>query len=319
MKDRWPALSTADGLSAFLEERSNWGRWGEHDEVGAINLITAGKRVEAARVVRDGIAVSLARPIATEPGIANPRPAQHYLTARPRGAHAGAGYASDYVGLYFHGRATTHIDGLCHNWGERGMWNNRSAQAEISFEGFRSNGIENWKDGILTRGVLFDVPAFRGTDYVTMDHPVTGRELDAIAERYELDPRAGDAIVVYSGREHYSAVNGWWGTNRTVPTDGGPAEEYRPGLHPSCLGPLRDWDASVLVWDMMDHEPDPLGLPWGVHAALFAFGIALVDNAVLQELAETCARLGRYEFLLTVNPLHLRGGTGCPVNPVAVL
>jgi hypothetical protein len=68
----------------------------------------------------------------------------------------------------------------------------------------------------------------------------------------------------------------------------------------------------------MDASPNEYGLPWPVHAALFAFGVALLDNALLEPLAAACAEEGRYEFLLTIAPLRVPGGTGSPVNPIAV-
>ncbi|MEC9223343.1 MAG: hypothetical protein VYE56_05585, partial [Pseudomonadota bacterium] len=45
----------------WQEELSNWGRWGPDDELGALNLITPGKRREAAALVKSGVTVSLAR------------------------------------------------------------------------------------------------------------------------------------------------------------------------------------------------------------------------------------------------------------------
>ena len=119
----------------------------------------------------------------------------------------------------------------------------------------------------------------------------------------------GDALVVYSGREKWNeAGNPLWGSDR----------DLRPGLHASCLRFIKESDCCVLVWDMMDHTPNGYDVPWSVHGAIFAYGIGLLDNALLQPLAETCAREGRYEFMLTINPLRVVGGTGSPVNPVAL-
>jgi hypothetical protein len=86
----------------------------------------------------------------------------------------------------------------------------------------------------------------------------------------------------------------------------------------SCLPFLRDHDVSVLVWDMLDHLPIGYDVPWAVHAALFAYGVGLVDNALLEPLAQACADEGRDEFMLVVAPLKVVGGTGSPANPLAV-
>ncbi|MYE65726.1 MAG: cyclase family protein, partial [Acidimicrobiaceae bacterium] len=58
---------------------------------------------------------------------------------------------------------------------------------------------------------------------------------------------------------------------------------------------------------------------WAVHAAAWAFGVALVDNALLEPLSHACEQEGRYEFQLVVAPLEIPGGTGSPVNPLAIL
>ncbi|MEX2228151.1 MAG: hypothetical protein WEB13_00800 [Dehalococcoidia bacterium] len=68
----------------------------------------------------------------------------------------------------------------------------------------------------------------------------------------------------------------------------------------------------------MDASPNEYGLAWPVHGVLYSFGVALMDNSLLQPVAEACAEEGRYEFMLMVLPLPVQGGTGSPVNPVAM-
>jgi hypothetical protein len=314
----WPdsdADVTLEQLRHLLRRRNNWGRWGTDDAKGAINLIDEAKRRQAAECVRSGRIVSLSLPLPVTPSSQNPHPAQHFMSRVERGE---GGAALDFLGVRAHGLQTTHIDALCHVWDVDGMWNGRRPDDEIGFSGARFGGIEAWADGIVTRGVLFDVPRFRGVPYVTVDEPVHGSELEAIAVGQGVDVGPGDALVVFSGRENYERAEGPWGG---VPIDGNPTGliHERPGLHASCLKYIRDTDASVLVWDMMDLTPNGFGLPWAVHAAIWAFGVALVDNASLKPLAEACHDEGRCEFLLSLAPLHLIGGTGSPVNPVAVL
>jgi len=90
------------------------------------------------------------------------------------------------------------------------------------------------------------------------------------------------------------------------------------GVNHRCLAGLRDHDIAVLVWDMMDAMPNGYDIPWSVHGAIFAYGIALLDNALLQPLAEVCTQEGRYEFMLIIAPLKVVGGTGSPANPIAL-
>ncbi len=295
-----------DEVMSYLRERRNWGRWGEKGSAGAINLIDAEKRLEAVSLVKNGRTVSLSRPFPVEPKAENPRPAQHFMSVMER-PHGG-GAAMDYYGIFYHGTATTHIDALCHVWDSGGMWDGKSPDETLNFSGGTYGTVDAWSDGILTRGVLLDVPESRGTSYVTLDSPVHGWELEEVAKAQGVEIKPGDAVMVYSGREAYAVDHGgnWAGG------------DSRPGLHASCLKFVRDNDISILGWDMMDASPNEYDIPWTVHGVIFAYGVALLDNSLLEPLANACAEEGRYEFMLTINPLNVVGGTGSPVNPIAV-
>ena len=302
--------SDAD-VRSWIRDRSNWGRWGKDDQLGALNLVTPAKRVAATRVVRNGRSVSLSRPFPKEPGPNNAYPAQHYMRTVPRGK---GGFAADYYGIFYHGIASTHIDALCHTCDEGGMWNGRDPKKEVTFEGATFGGVEHWSEGIITRCVMLDVPRHRGVASVTQDAPVHGWELDEILSKRGIRLEPGDAVAVYSGRDAWQANNP--DTPYGRPFGGGP--NIRPGLHVSCLPFLRDHDVSLLVWDMLDHLPIGYDIPWAVHAALFAYGVALVDNALLEPAAKACVEEGRDEFMLVIAPLRVVGGTGSPANPLAV-
>ena len=298
-----PSKSEVD---SYLRDRRNWGRWGDKGAAGAMNLITDEKRLSAVSLVKRGRTVSLSRPLNVTPPQENPRPAQHYTMLEER--EPGGGFAADYYGVYYHGTAVTHIDALCHVWNEDGMWDGRDPPEVIGADGGTYATVDEWSDGIITRGVLLDVPKHRGTPYVTLDRPVHGWELEDIVKAEGLTLEPGDAVLVYSGREAYARDHGGvWG--------GGPT---RPGLHASCLPFIRDNDASIPCWDMMDAAPNEYNIPWTMHGVIFAYGVALLDNSLLEPLAKVCAEEGRYEFLLTINPLNVVGGTGSPVNPIAV-
>ena len=300
-------VPTKDEVLAYLKEDNNWGRWGDDDQKGAVNMVTDQKRAAAARLVRTGKAVSLSREFPKLPAGNNPTPAIHYMKRNLRGETGGS--AVDYYGISYHGTATTHLDALCHVWDHNGMWNGADPMDVITFDGAEWGSIEQWKEGIITRGVLLDVPKHRGEPYVTQESPVHGWELEDIAREQGVSMEPGDALVVYSGREKWNeAGNPLWGSDR----------DLRPGLHASCLRFIKESDCCVLVWDMMDHTPNGYDVPWSVHGAIFAYGIGLLDNALLEPLAEACAQEGRYEFMLTINPLRVVGGTGSPVNPVAL-
>lgn len=302
-------FAQADFENLFATRR-NWGRWGSDDQRGAINLIDDAKRKSAARLVRSGRLVSLSRPFPKDVAGDNPRPALHYLQKASQ-------VALDFYGISYHGIAATHIDALCHMWHRTGMWNGRDPDVEFDTGGFRWGDIEQWGQGIVTRGVMFDVPRHRGVDCVEQDDPVHGWELEQICIRRSIEVQPGDAIVVYSGRDAWSTKHGRpWGAGPNIGRPG--PRDPRPGLHASCLEFIRDTDCAVLVWDMLDLLPYGLDLVEAVHAAIYTFGVALVDNAQLEPLAAACVEEDRDEFLFTIGPLRVAGGTGSPANPLAL-
>jgi kynurenine formamidase len=309
LTDRTPP--TAEEYAAYPERFKNWGRWGSDDELGTLNFITAEVRRSAAALVQEGQTVSMARPIQTRPGPANPWPAEH-LVGMP---HARA--AGDYLGMYLHSFVDTHIDALSHTAGADGYtWNGKQLGSNgMPLE--HSGTVDYWRAGIATRGVLYDVPRFRGTDYVRGGEPVHGWELADIAKAQGVQPRSGDAVVIRSGLDAFLAAGQQ------------PSFASIAGVHASALEFLYETEASALIWDFQDAPVEDQGLPnphdipipiaMHLHAVtLPSMGMPLIDNAALDDIAAACARMNRWEFQLIVAPLIITGGTGSPVNPIAV-
>ena len=227
LADRMPP--SAAEYEAYKSRFSNWGRWGADDELGTLNFITPGVRRAAAELVREGRTVSLARPLATEEVLRAPRnsqPVVHALQVDGMGSSDSIAIAS------VHGFADTHIDALCHIFtGDGRMWNGRPA-SDVRPDGAGSNGIDRWADGIVTRGVLYDVPRHREVPYVTLDEPVHGWELADIAAAHGVTPAQGDAVLVRAGAEAF------WGANPDF------AEPWSaPGPHASVLEFLYETEA----------------------------------------------------------------------------
>ena len=132
-----------------FEYRRNWGRWGADDQMGAVNLITPAKRAAAAGLVKSGRTVSLSRPF---------QPDQHFIRINDRGTGRSV---VDYYGFLYHGVTVTHVDALCHMWDQNGMWNGRDPAREIDTNGARFADITAFGSGLITRGVLLDVPRHR--------------------------------------------------------------------------------------------------------------------------------------------------------------
>jgi kynurenine formamidase len=277
----------------YLYTHRNWHRWGAADERGAVNLVTWDRSRQAAALVRSGEPISLSRRLIPD--------SRHVQLGTP-------GVVTEHLAGSYHGSTVTHVDALCHVWSEHGMWGGRTPSAELDADGSAWADITNLRDGIVTRGVLLDIPALRGEPYVSTDRPVSADELLAAADRQDVEVHSGDALVLYCGRDVLEAERDYQGP------DG-----ERAGFGASCVRFVREHDVALVLWDMLEARSDRQ-VPFGaMHGVLWAFGVPLVDNCDLGRLVARCRTEGRYEFLLMLAPLVLAGGTGSPVNPLAVL
>jgi kynurenine formamidase len=283
---------------------SNWGRWGPDDQLGALNLITPEVTAAATATVRSGRTVSCARPLNTEPGPDNPVPVAHHMIGT-----ATEGWGADYFALAPHGFATSHIDALCHIFYDGKLFNGYDT-GTVTAHGATRLGIHHLHNGIVTRGVLLDIPTVRGVDALEPGEPIFPDDLESAEERAGLQVRAGDALLVRTGRWTWRNAHGPWDfASRAA------------GLDAACLSWLRSRDVATLgsdgVSDVLPSRVDGVGMP--IHEiAIVALGLHLMDNLELDALAAACAAEGRWEFLFVVAPLVLRRGTASPVNPLAV-
>jgi kynurenine formamidase len=308
---------SSDDLDRLFTALSNWGRWGEGDERGALHHQTPDHRVKAAALVRSGETVSLARNLATSPSPDNPFPAHHHMLAAgdARDSNGIPGYeaARDYVGSDVHGLGVTHVDALSHMFVRGEMYGGRPA-SEVRSDGARSNTVMSMADGVVGRGVLLDIPRTRGVEFLENDDLVRRADLEAAEAAAQVRAGAGDIVLVAWGRDP---------RRRARRASSGGAFDGMSGLHPDCLEWLHEREISVLGSDgISDPMPGPAipNWPFPIHQiGITAIGLHLIDNMALATLGDRCAQSGRFEFLFSMAPLRIERATGCPVNPVAVL
>ncbi len=299
---RAPAVSKAE-YERWKTELSNWGRWGKDDQLGALNLITPAKRRQAAALVKEGVSVSLARDADTEKAIDNAQPYEHQMLA----------IGSDRFGVAFHGVAHTHLDSLAHINYDGVFFNGYrpDADAVMKANGHARNSIANLKTGIFTRGILIDIPRLKGVPYLEPGATITVQDIEAFEKMAGIKVSPGDALFIRTGRWARRAAVGPWDVGRTG---------QRPGPSGTVLPWLKARDVALMGSDVPPSTApsDVEGETGAVHDfALVTLGIHLFDNCDLEALAEAAAARKRWEFLLTVAPLPIRGGTGSPVNPIA--
>ena len=286
----------------WMEELSNWGRWGDDDQIGAANLMTPAKRREAAALVRTGETVSLAHDFLTEEAADAAEPYVLQMRINPEGQNSG-----DRVEVYFHGISYSHLDGLCHVFYKDRLYNGRDYRDVVTEDGCSLMDTTQMKDGLVTRGVLVDMPRLKGVPYLEPGTKLYREDIEAWEEYAGVRLGPGDALLLRTGR---------WVRREEV----GPTREMA-GWDASVIPFLAERDIALLGADSVHEAPNSVpGLRVNpIHRfAIVARGMNLLDNIDLDAAAATAARLGRWEFLLVIAPLRVPGGTGSPVNPIAI-
>ena len=286
----------------LFQQVSNWGRWGKDDQLGAINLVTPEKRKQALALAKTGTMVSLAHTLMTERADDNSSPFEH--TMNP------PGFNLDTYRVSYHGYAHSHIDSLCHFLYKDQTYNGYSRADVNTPGGCTKLGIENLKGGVITRAVLVDAARLKGVAALEPGTPIYVEDLEAWEKRAGVTLGPGDALLLRTGRWARRASTGPWNVSQSA-----------AGLHASVAPWIKARGIAIVGSDAgEDVIPSMVeGITLPVHGLLItAMGINLLDNQDLEEVAETAARLNRWEFMLTLAPLAVRGGTGSPLNALAV-
>jgi kynurenine formamidase len=270
-------------------------RFGTGDKLGTANLIDTAARRRAAQSVRTGECLSLARPLVDIPMAGE----NHVFSLEVYRNEGPIGFATDRVELRCHGLVNTHLDALNHievNGGFYGgfqMGDERlSSMADLA------------RHGLVTRGVVADVPAARGQEWVTVEDPVGGDDIDRALGSTVFE--SGDALLLYMGRDRFEAAG-----------SPGPAEP-RPGVGRSGAEWFADHGVSIVCWDFLD-ATDGREPPLCVHRLIPAIGLLLVDNCDLAGAAAAARESGEKTGELVVAPIAIPGGTGCNVTPLWIV
>ncbi|MFZ0592917.1 MAG: cyclase family protein [Bryobacteraceae bacterium] len=300
-------LTKAD-IDRLMTELSNWGRWGKNDQIGTVNLITPAKRKAAFTLVREGFTVSLERDANTKKEIDNSSPWGHVMTAT--GQHPVAGqFDLDTYSVSYHGYGTTHMDALCHMFYNGHLYNG-FPQSAITDAGAGELDITHFKRGIFTRGVLVDIPVLKGLPYLEPNVAIYPEDLEAWEKKSGVHIESGDVVFIRTGRWARRAAKGPWDV-----------ASHSAGLHASCVKWLHQRDIAMIGSDAAS-DVMPSGIP-GVNQPihqlmLIALGTPIFDNCDLEALSKAANERHRWTFLLAAAPISMPGGTGSPLNPIAV-
>jgi len=328
-------VTTAD-LLRWVDEFSNWGRW--NNQLGAANFITERKRIRAAKLVSEGLPISLAHPVLKvpfdpflpflpeSPTIApqptrpldpdNTNPFFHWMNP--------PSYTSDRYNVSYHGSAHSHLDALCHYQLLGVLFDNLTTTDNNSAAGCVKYSVENLRDGVVTRGVLLDATLLTylrepGRSWLAPGTHVHKKDIEALEKIEGVTITRGDVILLYTGRWARRAQLGPW------PTSGAPttAGVGVAGYDADAMQLVHEREVSFIGHDEWN-DASPNGYPdfpntLPVHTlAIRVMGVDIFDNLDLERLASTAKRMNRYEFMFSAAPMVVAGGTGSPLNPLAI-
>ncbi|MFJ9908901.1 cyclase family protein [Streptomyces sp. NPDC101152] len=303
-----PAVSRRE-FDALFDAVCTWGLWSSADR-GAWNRITADHVRRAAARVRTGMVVPLALPWNTRPGPGNRKPALHHMTDLGDVEAPEPSTHKDFIAADYHGKGITHLDALCHVAYRGQLYDGRTAREVVDAAGARFGAVSALGP-LVTTGVLLDLPAVLGIRWLEPGRAVHAEDIAVAEKALGVTIGDGDAVLLRSGQVGRRAELGAWDPDTAS-----------AGFHVDALPLLAERGISLLGADGdSDVRPSPVdGVHSPVHAlAVAAMGVPLLDNLDLEALSAAAAAAGRYDFLLVVAPLNIPGGTGSPVNPVAVL
>jgi kynurenine formamidase len=311
-------MALSDALHDLAAEVSNWGRWGEADEIGTLNLIDEAAVVRGIAAARTGVRIPLAirldangPQLGTIPGRINPLHTMVAINSNYTGGDddATACWSDDTITMGL--QACTHWDGLAHVSYGGFIYNGFPAESITAANGATRCGIHKVRN-IVSRAILLDLPRALGQEILPPGYPITEDDLDAAVAQAGVQPHSGDVILVRTGQMTYFKRQD--------------REGYllgdQPGLSLRTIRWFHRHDIAAVAIDTLAMEVYPCEDPhlmFPVHMIqLRDMGLTQGQNFDLEALAAHCAADGVYEMLLVANPEPVTGGTGAPVNPVAI-
>jgi kynurenine formamidase len=299
---------------AIGKSLSNWGRWGDDDEKGTVNLITADKIVAAAQLVKTGKVFDLGIPF----GAGGPQPGGGRINPVLLVSETGGDqkdfpgafhYADDYIFMPL--QAASQWDGLAHVFYDDKMYNGYPS-SDMTPHGAHHNSITSIAKGITGRGVLLDIARLKGVDWLEQGYVITPDDLDAAASAQGVTVGSGDILLFRTG----------W--RRKFIREQNPVEFMagEPGLGIESCEWLAQHEVAAVCSDnwaieVLPGEIDGELLP--VHMILIRdMGMTLGEILDFEELSEDCASDGVYEFLFCGPPIKFARAVGSPINPLAI-
>jgi kynurenine formamidase len=291
----------------------NWGRWGDDDERGTLNLITPDKLTAAAALVRKGAIFDLGIPF----GVDGPQPGGgrinpvHLMsqTGDTQVFPGGFRYADDYIFMPLQG--ASQWDSLAHVYYDDTLYNGFPAKG-VTVVGAEHCSIDKIAKGVAGRGVLLDITRVRGVEWLGVGDVITPADFEAAEKAQGVTVGSGDILLFRTGWRRFFLQNG-------------SAAEFmagEPGLGQECCEWLHEREVAAVCSDNWAIEVLPGQVDdvvFNVHMVLIRdMGMTLGEILDFEELAADCVADGVWEFLFCAPPLKVSNAVGSPINPLAM-
>ncbi len=287
--------------------------WGPEDQLGAGNLLTQAKRLAALRGIETGKAYDLSHVFGADSPYLQPNQPPFLLMMwatwrdsirrrRGLGMRNDAGSNVERVEMTTH--VGTHIDALGHVSKQDRLYNNVDAAEAMTEWGLARLGIEHTPP-MITRGLLLDVAGLDGGPHLQAGRAITPEDLAKAAEGLTIEP--GDMVLIRTGWGRY------FGTDNAKYLAGSPGIDVPAARWLTAQGVVAIGSDNMAL-EVLPNPDHSLALPVHQHCLAEA-GVHIIENLALEELAADGVR----SFCLIVLPPKMRGATGAPVRPVALV
>lgn len=312
LADESPALGgpvvSQQEFDELFEQVKTWGKY-SNPSAGAWEAVGPESAIEAASLVKTGTTVSMALPWNTTSGPGNANPALHYMTDLGVREAPEPSCNKDFIGVDYHGKAVSHLDALSHIAYKGQLYDGNNSRDTVTAVGANFGSVTALGT-LVAPAVLLDFTVLFDEPWLEPGRAIRASDILAAEEKLGVKIQPGDAVLIRSGHFRRQREWGVWDPSNSS-----------AGLHVDCMPLLAERGISVLGGDGdSDVRPSPTpGIHSPIHIlAITAMGLPLLDNLDLEALGQACKDEGRYRFMFVVAPLNIPGGTGSPVNPIAV-
>tara|TARA_A100001011_G_scaffold67080_1_gene68267 strand:- start:947 stop:1906 length:960 start_codon:yes stop_codon:yes gene_type:complete len=289
----------------LFKKLDNTGKWGQNDRLGTINYITSEKVKSSLKYIKKGVSISLSFKI-TEDSLApnnfNSDKLSSYSHETNELNFKGYNWVTDNFSISYHGHTHSHIDALNHLSHNGLYYNQLKSPDEL--------GVENLKNGVLTKAILIDLPLLKGKEFVEAGYKISVKDIIEFEKKFNVKIERGDILLIRTGRWKQKEIKGEW--NFLLKST---------GLHYNVMQFLSEREISILGSDgTNDSNPSLIeeeGSP--IHKlSIVAMGMPLLDNLNLEQLSKKAKLFSTWEFFISVQPLKIDKGTGSPINAIAL-